>query len=294
MRTLKVQLKEGEHTLLDTEGRTTLTPEQLLALLPQLLGLQPPPLPPLPLTTRKYLPLSQHLNERDDTPLTLSFTDIEHLLGFALPASAKKHRAWWSNSATGHSQAAAWLNAGWKVAGVTTTGVTFQRRKRDDTQRITGRVGGTSVGYDLKLLWSGQELTGRIGGATTGRDVHLRLEGERVHGHVGGRLLGFAVNGTLTPKRLDLRLGGGMIGADLHVDVHESATTGRLGGAKLGHDVRLTRTPGGWRGRIGGRAEGKDVVLKSEVPAELAILAAVIAFKALEDDVAGAAAAAGG
>lgn len=291
MRTLKVQLREGDQTLLDTEGRTTLTPEQLLTLLPQLFGLKPPQPPLLPLTTRKYLPLSQHLHDRDDTPLTLSFTDIEHLLGFALPASAKKHRAWWSNSPTGHSQAAAWLNAGWKVTGVTRSTVTFQRQKGNDMQTITGRVGGRSIGYDLNLLWSAQELTGRIGGATVGYDVDLRIdEHGRVQGHVGGRLTGFDVKGTLTPQRVDLRFGGALIGADLQVDLRDAAATGRLGGAKLGHDLKLTRTSGGWQGRIGGRSEGKDVVLTSEAPAELAILAAAITFRILEDDVAGGAA----
>lgn len=88
MRTLKVQLKEDEHTLLDTEGRTALTPEELLALLPQLFGLKQAP--PLPLATRKYLPLSEYLSDSDDSVLTLSFADIENLLGFTLPASAKK------------------------------------------------------------------------------------------------------------------------------------------------------------------------------------------------------------
>ncbi|AFZ66009.1 DUF7662 domain-containing protein [Deinococcus peraridilitoris] len=287
MRTLKVQLKEDEHTLLDTEGRTALTPEELLALLPQLFGLKQAP--PLPLATRKYLPLSEYLSDSDDSVLTLSFADIENLLGFTLPASAKKHRAWWSNSSTGHSQAAAWLNPGWKVAGVTRTTVTFQRQKREDMHIITGRVGGKSAGYDLNLIWSAQELKGRIGGALSGSDVNLRIEHGRVQGRVGGRNSGFDVKGILTPERIEIRLGGDVIGADLRIDLHDSTATGRLGGTKLGHDLQLTQKSSEWCGRIGGRFEGKDVVLSSEAPGEIAILAAAITFKALEDDLAAAA-----
>ena len=38
------------------------------------------------------------------------------------------------------------------------------------------------------------------------------------------------------------------------------------------------------RGRIGGSVEGKDVNLTFDAPVELAVLAAVIAYKSLEDD----------
>lgn len=131
MRTLKVQLREGEQVLLDTEGRTTLTSEELLRLLPTLLGLQKEAPAPtsVSLATRKYLALGDHLRDSESSRVTLTFNDIEDLLGFPLPASAKKHRAWWGNSTSGHSQAAAWLNQGWKVAGVTDTSVTFHQEK---------------------------------------------------------------------------------------------------------------------------------------------------------------------
>jgi hypothetical protein len=38
---------------------------------------------------------------------------VEKIIGDALPPSAYKYRAWWGNG--GHSQANAWLNAGWRV-----------------------------------------------------------------------------------------------------------------------------------------------------------------------------------
>jgi hypothetical protein len=57
-------------------------------------------------------PLASHLAE-----VTLSFDQIEGILGFDLPPSAYKHRAWWSNPSSPHQHpyAQAWLAAGWKV-----------------------------------------------------------------------------------------------------------------------------------------------------------------------------------
>ena len=52
----------------------------------------------------------------DRTPLT--FLELETLLEFPLPASARTHRPWWANTASGHSHASAWLDAGWRTANV--------------------------------------------------------------------------------------------------------------------------------------------------------------------------------
>jgi|GEM_PF-5896192 len=286
MRILKLQLRENEHILLDTEAPTTLTTERLLALLPTLLGYpaQPQPTQALPLTTRKYLPLAEYLRGSQHARVTLTYQELEELLGFTLPASAKRHRAWWGNSIVGHSQAAAWLNEGWRVVGVTTTAVTFQRAKGNDMAHITGRIGGIAAGYDLDLTWASPELTGRIGGRLAGRDVNLRIERDGgVHGRVGGRTVGFDVHGTLSPDLVTVRLGGSTVGVDAHVDLTGTTAHGRLGGDHLGKDVRLTLLPQGVQGRIGGRVGGKDVTVQG-APAELAVLAALITYQALEED----------
>ena len=64
----------------------------------------------------------------------MSFTEIERVLGFKLPKSAYQHEAWWSNNATGHSHARAWLKFGWRTEAVDLAGrkVTFQRLMRSD------------------------------------------------------------------------------------------------------------------------------------------------------------------
>ena len=64
----------------------------------------------------KYAPLYRHLSARRDARWLASFGEIEAILGFPLPASARRHRAWWANG--GHSQAEAWLAAGWRIRSV--------------------------------------------------------------------------------------------------------------------------------------------------------------------------------
>ena len=67
----------------------------------------------------KYAPLKHHLEGRFATSETpMSFREVEAVLGFPLPVSARKHQAWWSNTRHGHSHAAAWLDAGWRTANL--------------------------------------------------------------------------------------------------------------------------------------------------------------------------------
>ena len=64
----------------------------------------------------KYEPLSEFLVSLNEDELNIAFSEIEVILGFPLPASAYTHRPWWANG--GHTQASAWLNAGYKVVQV--------------------------------------------------------------------------------------------------------------------------------------------------------------------------------
>jgi len=67
----------------------------------------------------KYEPLKQFLERIQPTvsEKSLSFSEIERILGFKLPNSAYVHRAWWSNpsSPTDHPYAQSWLEAGWII-----------------------------------------------------------------------------------------------------------------------------------------------------------------------------------
>ena len=58
----------------------------------------------------KHIP--QDIEER-----TMTFDEIENILGFKLPKSAYVYREWWANptSPQQHPYAQSWLAAGWKV-----------------------------------------------------------------------------------------------------------------------------------------------------------------------------------
>ncbi len=62
----------------------------------------------------KYAALTRHLSSRTEARVPMSFSDLESVLGFPLPASARAHRPWWANSGHGHVQAHGWLDAGFQ------------------------------------------------------------------------------------------------------------------------------------------------------------------------------------
>jgi len=68
----------------------------------------------------RYDPIKHYLIDqpaRGQHEISLSFNKVEAILGFSLCDSAYKHPAWWANDRT-HSQAKAWLDAGWRVVQV--------------------------------------------------------------------------------------------------------------------------------------------------------------------------------
>ncbi len=74
----------------------------------------------------KYAGLGDLLNKSKTNDITLSFSEIDRVVG-PLPPSAYKYSAWWANDIT-HSQAQIWLDLGWKVILVKMgTSVKFSR-----------------------------------------------------------------------------------------------------------------------------------------------------------------------
>ncbi len=84
-----------------------------------------------------FEPLRRHLAALAGEDLTLTFTDIEQLLGTSLPEDAWR-RTWWAN-APDVPQARAWLRAGWQVRWVRRRGseaaVTFTRARHPRPRR---------------------------------------------------------------------------------------------------------------------------------------------------------------
>lgn len=79
--------------------------------------------------THKYHPLYAHLHNLQQEECTLSFAEIEQLLGKQLPQTARLQKAWWSNRQKGGLQANAWVAAGYQVTdlNLATEQVTFRK-----------------------------------------------------------------------------------------------------------------------------------------------------------------------
>ncbi len=63
----------------------------------------------------KYDPLRAHLRNHGGQSISMTFRQIEGVLGFALPKSAHQYPEWWANNPMGHTHAESWLNAGYQV-----------------------------------------------------------------------------------------------------------------------------------------------------------------------------------
>lgn len=77
----------------------------------------------------KYDALRDHLRRQRRAVVTLTLAEIGEAIPGGLPASAYRHRAWWSNETAGsHVQARGWLDAGYAVASVNVAAgtVTFE------------------------------------------------------------------------------------------------------------------------------------------------------------------------
>ena len=62
----------------------------------------------------KYEPLGAYLKKQGKNLVPMTFAEIERVTGVKLPASARKHRPWWSNNAENSVMTKVWLDAGYE------------------------------------------------------------------------------------------------------------------------------------------------------------------------------------
>lgn len=63
----------------------------------------------------KYRGLAEYLLSSNETRVALSYSQIEKILGFALPDTARKFKqSYWANTET-HSYASSWMAVGYKA-----------------------------------------------------------------------------------------------------------------------------------------------------------------------------------
>ena len=85
----------------------------------------------------KYDPLRSYLTKLKQDEWRASFGEIERMLGFPLPYSARTYPAWWGNDQ--HSEgrhAQAWLRAGWRTANLNLTRETVVFHKEQESPII--------------------------------------------------------------------------------------------------------------------------------------------------------------
>lgn len=100
----------------------------------------------------KYEPLTRYLSAKGDDRWDARFADIERILGFELPESARAYPAWWANETRGgHSQKKGWQDAGWETVNVDLSGkkLSFVRRKLDRSEADKELAGAWQKRSDL-------------------------------------------------------------------------------------------------------------------------------------------------
>ena len=106
----------------------------------------------------KYDGLRRHLLALPFNEWRSSFKEIEAIIGFRLPPSARKFPPWWANDPT-HAQANAWLNAGWKTEQVDTGGerVVFRCARNLPSKSVTGQSSALATSAALARPASGDK-----------------------------------------------------------------------------------------------------------------------------------------
>ncbi len=89
----------------------------------------------------KYVKLGEHFVALKGTRQTLTFDQVEQVVGEKLPPVARKHAAWWANSHTkSHHWSHQWQRAGWEASSPNFTDgkVTFTRLSPSATLETLG------------------------------------------------------------------------------------------------------------------------------------------------------------
>ena len=90
----------------------------------------------------KYAALYRHLSAHPGSEWPATFGDVEQILGFRLPGSARRHSAWWSNGTGGHSHALSWHAAGWRTRAVNIAAETLMFVRGEDASEPPGMPAG--------------------------------------------------------------------------------------------------------------------------------------------------------
>ena len=106
----------------------------------------------------KYEPLQAYLARQPSRELPMTFEQVEQLLNFPLPPSARTHPQWWSNNVGSHVAVKAWRNAGWKTSRVDVGGesVVFVREAQPSAGQSPDQNsnGKADAPGDVVIAWA--------------------------------------------------------------------------------------------------------------------------------------------
>lgn len=84
----------------------------------------------------KYDSLKDYLSRQHPAEISLSFSEIEKIIGRSLPPSAREYREWWSNTPVPGRHSAAWLSNGWMADEVNLTAGRVRFRLNGDGKQV--------------------------------------------------------------------------------------------------------------------------------------------------------------
>jgi hypothetical protein len=97
---------------------------------------------------RKYEALGQFLKRQPTERIPISFSEIEGIIGSALPRSAYAHRPWWSNNPSNSAMTRVWLEAGFRSEQVDMAGKKLVFKRLRDVAGVEFQASRASV--DIK------------------------------------------------------------------------------------------------------------------------------------------------
>jgi hypothetical protein len=105
----------------------------------------------------KYSALGAYLKKQNREFVPLSFADIEKITGTKLPASAHKHRPWWSNNPDNSVMTKVWLDAGFESEQVDMPArkLVFRRVRGPEPATATTRSAGEKPFHPLYGMMQG-------------------------------------------------------------------------------------------------------------------------------------------
>ena len=117
----------------------------------------------------KYAPLGEYLREAKQTTISVSFDEIERILGTQLPTTALRHQSWWSNNPNVVTHV--WLKAGYKTVNVDVHGRKLEFHKLSSDQPSSGTTDGLQdegeVGSSIADGFLFSQIFGALQGTVT-------------------------------------------------------------------------------------------------------------------------------